>query len=74
MNYCRFSGSCALPVTMRGMDRMIVGGTLAEHQLFDNAALRMKHPEPLAGDEGFLLEREGAVPVRLKLMRGDSDG
>ena len=53
---------------------MIVGGTLAEHQLFDNAALRMKHPEPLAGDEGFLLEREGAVPVRLKLMRGDSDG
>lgn len=74
MNYCRFSGSCPLPVTMRGMDRMIVGGTLAEHQLFDNAALRMKHPEPLAGDEGFLLEREGEVPVRLKLMRGDSDG
>ncbi len=53
---------------------MVSGGTLAEHQLFDNAALRMKHPEPLAGDEGVLLEKEGAVPVRLKLMKGDQGG
>lgn len=73
MNFCRYCGSSLLAVTMRGADRLIAGGNLAEHQLFDTAALRVKHPEPLAADDAFLLTGEGAAPVHMKLMRGDPD-
>lgn len=71
MNYCRYSGSSILAVTMRTRARMIVGGSLSEHQLFDNASLRSAHPGPLKTDEAVLLRSEQEKAVFIKIMRGD---
>ena len=73
MNHCRYSSGSLLAVTMREGDRMIVGGNLVEHQLFDTASFRLKHQKPLAPDEAYLLSGEGETPVHIKLMRGDND-
>lgn len=73
MNYCRYSGSSILAVTMRTRARMIVGGALVEHQLFENASLRLTHPQPLKGDEAVVLAQEGTKANFVKLMGGDSE-
>lgn len=70
MNKCRFRGSNILAVTMRDGPRLIAGGPLAAHQLFENAALRLQHPA-LAENEGLFLKEEGGQPAFLKLMAGE---
>lgn len=73
INQCRYTGSSTLAVTLCAGGRLILGGSLAAHQLIDTIQLRAKHPEPLAQDEGCLLRKEGAEPVMLRMMRGDPD-
>lgn len=73
MNFCRFCGSNILAASMREGPRLIAGGLLAEHQLFDTITLRPQYPAPLTADEALFLPEEGGRVLHVRLMTGNQE-